>query len=75
MILVESGYGVTLGVEAACQREGRELAMLDIEDDREERKLCLSWKRNGSRMRREYLELIREYYNLEGAPEDREPTE
>lgn len=62
MILVESGYGVTLGVEAACQREGRELAILDIEDHREERKLCLSWKRNSSRMRGEYLDLIRGYY-------------
>lgn len=65
MILVESGYGVTLGVEAACQREGSELALLDIEDYPEERKLCLSWKRNGSRMRKEYLELIKEYYGLE----------
>lgn len=66
MILVESGYGVTLGVEAACQREGRELALLDIEDHREERKICLSWKRNGSRMRKEYLDLIKGYYGVEG---------
>lgn len=64
MILVESGYGVTLGVEAACQREGNELVLLDIEDNREERKICLSWKRDGFRMRKEYLDLIKEYYGL-----------
>ncbi len=68
MILVESGYGVTLGVEAACQRESSELVMLDIEDHREERKLCLSWKRDSPRMREEYLALIREYYGLEEVP-------
>ena len=68
MILVESGYGVTLGVEAACQRESNELVMLDIEDHREERKLCLSWKRDSPRMRAEYLALIREYYGLEEVP-------
>lgn len=64
MILVESGCGVTLGVEAACQREGKELVLLDIEDYREERRLCFTWKRNSPRMRGEYLELLKEYYAL-----------
>ena len=65
MILVESGYGVTLGLEAACQRKGAEFVLLDIEDYREERKICLSWKRGNLRMREEYLSLIKEYYGLE----------
>lgn len=65
MILVESGRGVALGVEAACQREGREIALLEIEDFREALKICLSWKRTNPRMRREYLSLIREYYGQE----------
>lgn len=65
MTLVEGGCGVALGVEAACQREGKEIVLLDIEDHREERKICLSWKKTNPRMDREYLALIRGYYGLE----------
>ena len=67
MILVESGYGVTLGLEAACQRKGPEFALVDIEDYREERQICLAWKRDSHWMRREYLDLVKEYYGLKEA--------
>lgn len=63
-ILVESGRGVALCVEAGCQGWGPGLALLDVEDHREVRKICLSWKRNSPRMREEYLTLIKEYYGL-----------
>jgi len=64
MILVESGRAMALCVEAGCQRRGPEFDLLELEDHHEERKICLSWKRNNPRMRREYLSLIREYYGL-----------
>ncbi|MCI8474300.1 MAG: LysR family transcriptional regulator [Oscillospiraceae bacterium] len=66
MILVESGCAVALCVEAGCQNRGPGLVLLDIEDRREERKLCLSWKKNSPRMRPEYISLIRENYGPEG---------
>ena len=65
MLMVEGGCGVALCVEAGCPKKGPEFDLLDIEDHREERKICLSWKRNSPRMRREYLSLIRGYYGLE----------
>lgn len=67
MILVESGYGVAFCVEAGCQRRGKGLVLLDVEDRREERKLCLSWKRKSPRMRAEYLALIQACYGLREA--------
>lgn len=70
MILVESGYGVTLGLEAACQRKGSEFALVDIEDYREERKICLAWKRESPWMREEYLALVKEYYGLKEIPDE-----
>lgn len=67
MSLVESGYGVAFCVEAGCQRRGEGLALLDVEDHQEERKLCLSWKRKNPRMRPEYLVLIQNYYGMKKA--------
>ena len=60
------GCAVALCVEAGCQNRGPGLVLLDIEDRREERKLCLSWKKNSPRMRPEYISLIRENYGPEG---------
>lgn len=66
MILVESGCAVALCVEAGCQDRGPGLRLLDIEDRREVRKICLSWKKGSPRMSREYVDFIRENYGPEG---------
>ena len=71
IILRKDGYDVLLatsGMEALhmLKRHHVDLVLLDIEDRREERKLCLSWKKNSPRMRPEYISLIRENYGPEG---------